>query len=213
MTIVSRRGRPRTNEIDQLKLDFLRHALDHFLEAGFEATRVSDVTRSFGMSKQTVYAHFGDKLGLFKAALQNAIDEWLVPLDGLHQHESDDLHTTLVGVGGAIAKTLMSPAGLRLIRISNAESFRLPEMAEFTDQRGHRPIAEYLCDLFARRLPAAVDQAGGAQTLVTVFLDLISGPARRSAWRWERDQVDIEQFIRHRVDIFLNGVQAAATPR
>ena len=213
MTIVSRRGRPRTNEIDQLKLDFLRHALDHFLEAGFEATRVSDVTRSFGMSKQTVYAHFGDKLGLFKAALQNAVDEWLVPLDGLHQHESDDLHATLVGVGGAIAKTLMSPAGLRLIRISNAESFRLPEMAEFTDQRGHRPIAEYLCDLFARRLPAAVDQAGGAQTLVTVFLDRLSGPARRSAWRWERDQVDIEQFIRHRVDIFLNGVQAAATPR
>ncbi len=206
MTIVSRRGRPRTNEIDQLKLEFLRHALDQFLDAGFEATRVSDITRSFGMSKQTVYAHFGDKLGLFKAALQNAIDEWLVPLEGLQQHESDDLHATLVGVGGAIARTLMSPAGLRLIRISNAESFRLPEMAEFTDQRGHRAIAEYLCDLFARRLPAAVDRAGGAQVLVTAFLDLISGPARRSAWRWERDQVDIEQFIRHRVGIFLNGV-------
>jgi AcrR family transcriptional regulator len=213
MTIASRRGRPRTNAIDQLKLDFLRHALDHFLEAGFEATRVSDVTRSFGMSKQTVYAHFGDKLGLFKAALQNAIDEWLVPLEGLHLQECDDLHATLVGVGGEIARTLMSPAGLRLIRISNTESFRLPEMAEFTDQRGHRKIADYLCDLFTRRLPEAVVQAGSAQTLVTAFLDLISGPARRSAWRWEREQVDIEQFIRHRVGIFLNGVQAAATAR
>ena len=208
MTIATRRGRPRTNEIDQLKLEFLRHALDHFLEAGFEATRVSDVTRSFGMSKQTVYAHFGDKLGLFKAALQNAIDEWLVPLADLRRHESDDLHATLIGVGCDIAETLMSPAGVRLIRISNAESFRLPEMTEFTDQRGHRQIADYLCDLFVRRAPAAVERAGGAQALVTVFLDLISGPARRTAWRWDQGRLDIEQFIRHRVGIFLHGIAA-----
>ena len=90
-TAVRRRGRPRGNQFDRLKQDFLRHALDHFLDNGFAATRVSDITRSFGMSKQTVYAHFGDKLGLFKAALQCAIDEWLVPLKDLGRLERDDL--------------------------------------------------------------------------------------------------------------------------
>ena len=205
-TAPRRRGRPRGNQIDRLKQDFLCHALDHFLEKGFEGTRVSDITRSFGMSKQTVYAHFGDKLGLLQAALRNAVDDWLVPFDDLRRLEGEDLGQTLVDVSRVIVETLMSPAGLRLIRITNSEAYRIPEIAEYTYQRGYQRIAHYLCDLFERRIYPDAQATPDLEDLATVFLNLMSGPARQSAWGLIPETIDVEEFIRRRVSLFLHGV-------
>jgi AcrR family transcriptional regulator len=201
-----RRGRPKGNQFDQLKRDFLKHALDYFLDQGFDATRISDLTRSFGMSKQTVYTHFGDKLGLFKAALRSATDDWLVPLEDLGRLESDDLQETLVAVSRVIVETLMSEAGVRLIRITNSESYRLPEIGELTYHRGHRQIARYLCDLFARRIYPDAQAAPDLEDLATAFLNLMSGPARRSAWGLGAEESGVDGFIRRRVSLFLHGV-------
>jgi AcrR family transcriptional regulator len=203
-----RRGRPRRDQVDELNRELLRHALDHFLEKGFEATTVSDIARSVGMSKQTVYARYADKLALFEAALQIATDDWLAPLQQLPQLETDDLEETLIRISQAIVTTLMSPEGLRLIRITNAEAYRTPEIGEYTYQRGHRFLARHLADLFRRRMHFDAAAPPDFDDLATAFLNLMSGPARVTAWGLAGDRTDVEDFVRRRVRLFLHGVLA-----
>jgi AcrR family transcriptional regulator len=203
-----RRGRPRRDQVDQRNRELLRHALDHFLEKGFEATTVHDIARSVGMSKQTVYARYADKLALFEAALQGATDDWLAPLQRLPELETDDLEETLVRVAHAIVTTLMGPEGLRLIRITNAEAYRTPEIGEHTYQRGHRFLARHLADLFRRRMGFDPAAPPDFEDLATAFLNLTSGPARVTAWGLSGGGTDVEAFVRRRVRLFLHGVLA-----
>jgi AcrR family transcriptional regulator len=200
-----RRGRPRLDQAGQLDRDLLRHALDHFLDKGFEATTLSAITRSLGMSKQTVYARYPDKHALFLAALRSAIDEWLAPFESLHEHESEDLEATLVAAARVLVTTMLSPTGLRLIRITNAESYRMPEIGRYTYGRGHELFAQYLRDLFRRRLPLDTEWTKDVEDLVTAFLNLMSGPARLNAWGLDVEPVDIDAFVRKRVRLFLSG--------
>jgi AcrR family transcriptional regulator len=201
-----RRGRPRLDEVEQLNRDLLQHALDHFLKKGFEATTVNDIARSLRMSKQTIYARYGDKLALFKATLESATGEWLVPLERLSALESEDLEETLLAMSRVIVTTLLSPAGLKLIRITNAESYRMPEMGTYTYRRGHRLIASHLAELFRRRIPFDASAPPDFEDLATAFLNLMSGPARVTAWGLDGEGLDVEEFVQRRVKLFLHGV-------
>jgi TetR/AcrR family transcriptional regulator, mexJK operon transcriptional repressor len=205
------RGRPRRGEADRLNEDLLTHALDHFLEKGFAGTTLNAITASLGMSKQTVYARYGDKLTLFRAALERAIDEWLVPLRNLHELEGDDVEESLVAVARAIENTLVSPTGVKLIRITNSESYRMPEIGEYTYRRGLQQIGVYLADFFRRRVFADGREVPDLDDLATTFLNLLSGPARLNAWGLKSEPIDVETFVRRRVQLFLHGILPAGT--
>lgn len=201
-----RRGRPRREEAAQLDRDLLSHALDHFLEKGFEGATLDAITGPLGMSKRTVYNRYGDKLELFKAALQGAIDEWLAPLETLPDLEVEDLEATLINVSRLIVGTLNSPAGVRLIRITNTESYRMPDIGANLYYRGHKVISEYLADLFARRIFARVSPQPDLEELATAFLNLMSSPARLIAWGLQTEPPDLDEFVRLQVRLFLHGI-------
>lgn len=200
------RGRPRLDEVTKRDSELLERALDHFLEKGFEGTTISAITSSLGMAKRTVYARYGNKINLFKTALQKAIDDWMVPLEKLEELESDDLEATLIRVAQAIVTTMMSPAGLRLIRITNAESFRMPEIGAYITHRGRYQIVHFLSDLLRRRIPPEhCPDAPESDDLAITFLNIISLPARLNAWGIPPGEEDIDKLIRQRVKIFLRG--------
>jgi AcrR family transcriptional regulator len=199
------RGRPKRDEAEQLNRILLEHALDHFLEKGFEATSLNAVTSSLGMSKRTVYAWYGDKLSLFKAALERAVDDWATPREQLQALECDDLEETLLRVARLMVANMMSPAGLRLLRITNAESYRMPEIGAYLYGRGSRQIVLYLTDLLHRRVNPDPEQLPDLNDLATAFLNLMSAPARLNAWRIG-DEADVDKFVRQRVKLFLRGV-------
>lgn len=202
------RGRPRGDQAGQLNRELLDRALDHFLAKGFEATTLDAITGSLGMSKRTVYAWYGDKLSLFKAALQRAVDDWVVPLEQLQAHESDDLEDTLLQIARLLVASMMSPAGMRLIRITNAESYRMPEIGAYLYERGSRPVVDYLDDLFRRRLEPGAAGETERQDLAISFLNLMSGPPRLHAWGFAVDEGQVERLVRQRVKLFLRGASA-----
>ena len=147
-------GRPTREQVELRNRELLDKALDHFLEKGFERTTIDAITASLGMAKRTVYARYGDKAALFKAALQRAIDEWIVPVERLHAAERDDLEETLLNIARILIANIMSPAGIRLLRITNTESYRMPDIGAYTYRRGTAQTIAYLVDLFERRLAA-----------------------------------------------------------
>ncbi len=61
-------GRPRSVE---KKRRILAAATELFTRNGFEATSVDDIAAQAGVSKQTVYSHFGSKEGLFGVSIAN----------------------------------------------------------------------------------------------------------------------------------------------
>ena len=197
-----RPGRP-TLSNEQL----LDTALDLFLENGFERTSIEAITAAAGMAKRTVYARYGDKTTLFKAALTRAIEEWIVPVGLLHAAESDDLEDTLLRIGQILVANVLSPGGQRLLRLTNAVSGQMPEIGAFNVQKGTEPTLAYLADLFRRRLGRDDIEMRHAGEAAQAFLDLVvGGPANDAARGVVLDTDAVDRHTRYCVGLFLHGV-------
>jgi AcrR family transcriptional regulator len=205
VTATRRPGRPTLS--DEQLLDI---ALDLFLENGFERTSIDAICAAAGMAKRTVYARYGDKETLFKAALKRAIDDWLVPVKRLRAAEVDDLEKTLLAIAQMLLANILGPAGLRLLRLSNAVSVSMPEIAANNTRMGTEPTLAYLADLFRRRLLPADAPAPEADEAALAFLHLVvGGPASTAAWGVVLDDTAIDRHTRYCVRLFLHGALPA----
>lgn len=197
--------------------ELLDKALDLFLEKGFAGTSIDAITAAAGMAKRTVYARYGDKETLFKAALSRAIDEWIVPIERLREQEDEDFEASLTRIGEILVENVLGPAGLRLLRLTNAESVAMPEIAVENVRRGTEPTLRYLADLFRRRLGGETGQFPEAEEAAQAFLSIVvGGLASNAAWGMSMDMASVERHTRYSVRLFLHGVldgSAAAAGR
>jgi AcrR family transcriptional regulator len=200
-------GRQTPGQTEQRNMELLDKALDLFLERGFERTTIDAISASVGMAKRTVYLRYGNKTGLFKAALQRAIEEWIVPVDRLRAAETDHAEETLLRIGQILVANIMSPAGLRLMRITNAESGRMPEIGAFTHEQGTAPTAAYLTDLIRRRIgPDGIEIPDPAEAAMAFLYLVVGGPASMTAWGIVLDEKAIDRHTRYCVQLFLHGL-------
>lgn len=191
--------------------ELLDKALDLFLEKGFAGTSIDAICATAGMAKRTVYARYGDKERLFKAALSRAIDDWIVPIERLKTQESDDFEASLTRIGEILVKNVLGPAGLRLMRLTNAESVAMPEIAMENVRRGTEPTLHYLADLFRRRLGNANGEFPDAEEAAQAFLNIVvGGPASNAAWGQRFDMAWVERNTRFCVHLFLHGLLDSA---
>ena len=189
------------------KEELLDKALDLFFEHGYERTSVETITATAGMAKRTVYLRYGDKKSLFKEALQRAIDQWIVPVERLQAAERDTLEDSLLAIGQILVDNVLSPAGLRLLRLTNAESGRMPEIGEYAVRRGTDRTITYLATLFRRHLGQEGAQMADADDAAEAFLHLVvGGPANAAAWGVVRDRDAINRRVRFSVRLFLHGL-------
>ncbi|TAL02040.1 MAG: TetR/AcrR family transcriptional regulator [Rhodospirillaceae bacterium] len=190
---------------------FLARALDLFLEQGFERASIEAITAAAGIAKRTVYLRYGDKKSLFKAALQRAIEEWIVPVERLREVENGDLEASLLAIGQILVDNILSPAGLRLLRLTNAESGRMPEIGAYNVHQGTDPTIAYLADLLRRHIGQGGTGFPEAEDAAETFLHLVvGGPANAAAWGVVRDKAAIDRRIRYSVRIFLHGLRPAS---
>ena len=187
--------------------ELLDTALDLFLDNGFERTSIEAICASAGMAKRTVYARYGDKEALFRATLERATNRWVVPLDRLHAAETDDLEQTLLAVGRVLLANVMSPLGVRLMRLTNAEAERMPDVSVANVRRGTEPTLTWLADLFTRRLTSDGVDPADADAAARAYINLVvRGPANLAAWGGEPDPRDVERDLVYSVRLFLHGV-------
>jgi AcrR family transcriptional regulator len=202
-------GRPTREQIVQRNQELLDQALDLFLQNGFEATTIDAISNAIGMSRRTIYARYGDKPTLFKAALQQAIDEWIVPVEQLQAVEGADLQETLLKIARLWVGKLRAPAGMRLLRIANTEIFRMPEIATYLWERMAEPTSGYLTDLFRRRLrPDAADVPDAADAAGAFLLMVVLGAVQSTAWESVSHDAFDRQIV-YRTRLFLAGARAA----
>lgn len=202
-----RPGRQTPSATRQRNLELLDRALDLFLQRGFERTSIDAIAASVGMAKRTVYLRYGDKTGLFKAALKRAIESWIVPVERLRAAESDDVEQTFLRIGQILVANVINPAGMRLYHITNAESGRLPEIGAFSYTQGTAPTVAYLADFIRRCVRVNGAQVSDPEEAAMAFLFLVvGGPASSTAWGVVLSETEIENYTRNAVQLFLHGL-------
>ncbi|WP_411852066.1 TetR/AcrR family transcriptional regulator [Stenotrophomonas sp. LGBM10] len=144
-----------------------------FVEQGYSGVSMDSIAGQAGVSKLTVYSHFGDKETLFTEAVKSTCNEMLP--DALFVTDADGvLREQLVGIGRAFFNMITSPAAVAVQRVMMAPDTddRIREMFWLAGpQRTSDALAEFLRARTGRGELEITD----FQTAALQFFTLIKG--------------------------------------
>ncbi|MEM1411333.1 MAG: TetR/AcrR family transcriptional regulator [Pseudomonadota bacterium] len=137
------RGRPRSEE---KRRDILAAATHLFTVAGYEGTSVDDIATAAGVSKQTVYSHFGNKENLFGVAVSEKCRESGVDADVIEMNQPPEV--LIPQIARRFVGLVKSPEALRIYAICTNSTESHPRIAELFYLHGPKKtvdaLAEYL---------------------------------------------------------------------
>lgn len=122
-----------------------------FLDHGYRGTSMDAVAAAAGVSKQTVYQHFGDKQRLFVELIAATVES---ASDPVHEEvrrlaDSGSLDDDLRDLARRLLTLVLQPTMMRLRRLVIAEARQFPDLGRaFYDLGPGRTIAA-LADTFA----------------------------------------------------------------
>src|SRR5262245_19142959 len=148
-----RRGRPAAGHDPAKRRQIIDGARRVFIEMGFDAASMNDITRAAGVSKGTIYVYFANKEELFEALIEEERRAIFSDLyDALER--DDDLRETLIGYGVGLAVKITSDPVVHAQRTVIGICERIPELgARFYERgpkTGHSKLAEFLKRAMAR---------------------------------------------------------------
>ena len=209
-----RAGRPTKERAAARHAELLDSALDHFLDKGFEPATIEAIAASVGMTKRTVYARYPDKVSLFRAAVRRAIERLAVPAERIRATDCGDLEQTLTNIAQLRVDSVTTPAGLKLQRIINTESYRFPDIFTTSYELGARPAVRFLAELLERETSAgrlAIDEPVLA---ANIFMSMVvGGPVRIIVSGNILPREEIDRRIHFAVRLFLDGARRRANSR
>ena len=190
---------PRNAELTRHKI--LVAAVDEFAARGYAGARVDRIAASAGVNKRMIYHHFGNKLGVFEAALSDQVSgvditEKLARLwmhEALERGDEDILRLAERERAAATRSETVQPTG------SRRQGF--PHDASLS------ALARTALETFPLAFPQIVRVVTGRRAGSVAF---------QSAWRrflrdWDRPSGGQEAKPRLRID--RDRIAGAATPR
>jgi TetR/AcrR family transcriptional regulator, mexJK operon transcriptional repressor len=203
-----RAGRPTREQAQARHNELLDAALDHFLDKGFELATIEAIAQNVGMTKRTVYARYPDKVSLFRAAIDLAIERYSVPQDRIEATDCGDIEKTLINIARLRVDQVMTPNGLKLQRIINTESYRFPEIFNVAFEQGAMPTIQFMASILERETRAGRLALPDAERAATTFMSMVvSGPVRIIVSGNTLANEDIDDRIRFAVRLFLDGAR------
>lgn len=112
----------------------LSAAFDVFEEKGLHGATMLEIATAAKVSKETLYARFDSKEGLFYALLAWGSQKASVDLDVLTEELHNDPVAALENYGVACLGKMMQPESVEVQRIVVSEAKRMPEIARVFDE-------------------------------------------------------------------------------
>ncbi|WP_315918342.1 TetR/AcrR family transcriptional regulator [Mesorhizobium sp. SP-1A] len=179
-----------------------------FMNMGFDAASMNDITREAGVSKGTIYVYFANKEELFEALIE---EERGIIFKNLYEalEHPDDLHATLVRFAIALSVKITSDKVVLAQRTVIGASERIPELGrrfyERGPKRGHDRFVAFLNEAIGRGLLEIADVDLAAYQFTELCL---AGLFRQCmfAYRTETPSPEeIEYVARAGVEVFLKA--------
>ena len=152
-------------QIDRAKSRAILDAAVEALGEGGLSTPMDEIARRAGVSKQTIYNHFGSKADLIRAIVERRVDEIAAPLlaPGAHDHPEE----ALTRFGAVMIAMVLKPGGRSMLKMTVQAADDLPDLAgafyEAGPRTSRRRLAEFLRDETAAGRLAIADPDEAAE--------------------------------------------------
>jgi TetR/AcrR family transcriptional regulator, mexJK operon transcriptional repressor len=189
------------------RLAFLSAANAAFLEKGYANTTLDDIIAKSGGSRQTLYALFGGKQGLFEAIVTERNAEIFRPLraEGQLDRAPEDV---LVEIGIRFVQMVLAPDALGVFRLVVAEGPSRRELSERFWALGPARTITAFESYFAEQTRRGVLKLADAHQAARQFQGILLGNFHMQCLLGVREipsQEEIEAWVKTAVTRFLDG--------
>jgi len=149
-------------------------AVEALTECGYRDTSMLDIARRVSASKETLYAWFGDKRGLFEAVIRRNAQVVQAVL-AQHLEENAPVERALIDFGGALLELLLGDSAVAINRAAISEARSDPSLAQTLATAGREatlPIFIRFLDLHRARGSLKIEDLAEA---AEDFLGLLLG--------------------------------------
>lgn len=187
-----------------------------FVEKGYAGTSLSDVLRLAGGSRTTLYAHFGDKDGLFRAMMEEhcaRVLDGMAPdalaLDAAGDAEQvADPEERLVRIALHIMHALTEPRTTAILRTLISEGARVPDLVETFVRVGPEQTRERIAGCLRELAETGRIRIADADMAAQAFCGMVTGNLLMERLILPDRPVDmpaVEAYVRAGVHLFLRG--------
>ncbi len=149
-----------------------------FLESGYDAASMNDITRAAGVSKGTIYAYFGGKAELFEAVVE--AERSRVTGDLLAVLEPDrPVAEVLSAFGRGVAALALRDDVIRAQRTVIAVAERMPELGRRFYEEGPQRLQAALAGWLQAKAESGELRIADATLAAAQFSDMCSGTLTR----------------------------------
>jgi TetR/AcrR family transcriptional repressor of mexJK operon len=145
-----------------------------FLDLGYGAASMDAIAAEAGVSKQTVYSHFGAKEALFEAIIEDKCDELLAPVFEAFRPGHDHAKA-LDEVAWQFLSVILAPPSTALFRVIVSESVRFPELANAFYRAGPQTAVDNLAGYLKELNRAGVIATNDPMASARQFFALLRG--------------------------------------
>ncbi|MBW8186482.1 TetR/AcrR family transcriptional regulator [Shewanella nanhaiensis] len=191
---------------EQKRVQILEAAIDLFCGQGFPNTSMDEVAKKAGVSKQTVYSHFGCKDDLFVASIESKC-----VVHKLTEELFADPHhpeKALASFGAYFSEMIVSPEAIKVFTACVAQAETHPEISELFFNAGPEHLLNLMADYLTLVEQAGVYQFGNTRSCSVRLCLMMFGEMRMKLelGLGVEDLVEgREVYIQECVDMFLRA--------
>ena len=197
-------GRPKDLEKGAAILEAAKRL---FIAQGFDGTSMDQIAAGAGVSKLTVYSHFGDKETLFAAAAK-AYCEQQLPTSMFEAHPEVPLRERLLQIARAFFAMVSSPEAVAAHRILCTPQMAESPIPQMFWEAGPRRVQEAFAELLRHRMAAGELEIDDIPRASSQFFTLLKGePHAQMVFGCGGNGAvgDTENHLRATVDMFLRA--------
>jgi len=180
-------------------------ASELFLSQGYSQTSLDAVAKLAGVTKPTVYSHFGSKKTLLKQVTQRNADRRVTAMSK-QLRPTDNLRRDLTRFGDAILETVLSAESRAWHRFAGAEALEHPEVGEAFYAAGPARVIMLLTEYLATQKRAGRVVAANPGRAAEQLLGLLLGLEllRSRIGQPDKSPAELRCHCRESVELFLN---------
>jgi TetR/AcrR family transcriptional repressor of mexJK operon len=178
-----------------------------FVSHGFERVSMDQIAAEAGVSKLTVYSHFGDKVSLFGEAVRAHCEQGM-PASLFEADQDAPVRERLTTIGRAFFSMIMTPEAIAGHRILCSPQVATSAMPAVFWEAGPQRVQHAFAQLLARRVASGELEIDDCPRAASQFFTLLKGEPHAQAvfgFCCSGKVESPEQHVTTVIDLFLRA--------